>query len=274
MDSLNIERQKLLLELARDIIQNTNPGYDDTSIDIRIDKYIKLVTKAKAGSKLDYNEQEELLELHKYFYGTEFNLDKPLETDNSISTNIYEEFRKIYSTIEKMVTETDSINEKLIESLSKILTNIDDLKDDKKINEYLNLIHYNIQKYKKIPNSSSSTITYNKKKTNKVAEDIKEQIKKNEDEAKAKKQKDEDDKKALKEQIKREKEEKKREKKERDDKANEELKALRQQIQAKPITKPEEITTDTKPEEITTDTKPEEITTDTKPNEKTEVVQQ
>lgn len=263
MDSLNIERQKLLLELARDIIQNTNPGYDDTSIDIKIDKYIKLVTKAKAGSKLDYNEQEELLKLHKFFYGTEFNLDKPLETDNSISTNIYEEFRTIYSTIEKLVTETDSINEKLIESLSKILTNIDDLKDDKKINEYLNLIYYNIQKYKKLPISSSANTITHRKQTNELANDIKQKITENETKAQQKITENEANKQTLKEKIKAEKDRKKQEKKERDDKADEALKELKIKLQNKSSSTSSDDISDAKPEKKTesshdkSDAKPE-----------------
>ena len=42
MDSLNIERRSLLLELIRDIIQNNIPGYNDNAINSRITKYLNL----------------------------------------------------------------------------------------------------------------------------------------------------------------------------------------------------------------------------------------
>ena len=114
MDNLNTGRQSLLLELTRDIIQNTNAGFDDSSIKFKIDKYIELLAQAKVNiKKLSNEEQEELVDLHKFFYGTEFNLEKPLETDSGISTNIFQEFSKAFTIIHKLVTETDELNEKL-----------------------------------------------------------------------------------------------------------------------------------------------------------------
>ena len=150
MDNLNTGRQSLLLELTRDIIQNTNAGFDDSSIKFKIDKYIELLAQAKVNiKKLSNEEQEELVDLHKFFYGTEFNLEKPLETDSGISTNIFQEFSKAFTIIHKLVTETDELNEKLIDSLSKILANIEYIKDEKIKSEFLNLILYNIKKFKK-----------------------------------------------------------------------------------------------------------------------------
>lgn len=89
MDSLNIERRSLLLELIRDIIQNNMPGYNDKAINSRINKYLKLTAKFKEKPKeFTFDEQLKLNKLHKYFYGSDFNFEDTDENDMTISTNI------------------------------------------------------------------------------------------------------------------------------------------------------------------------------------------
>ena len=74
MDNLNTGRQSLLLELTRDIIQNTNAGFDDSSIKFKIDKYIELDSKIEnmekeLGRKLNHGERAALF---REVFGWEF----------------------------------------------------------------------------------------------------------------------------------------------------------------------------------------------------------
>lgn len=148
MDSLNIERRSLLLELIRDIIQNNIPGYNDKAIQSRIKKYLALYKEFQEKPQdFDLDKQLKLNKLHKYFYGTNFNFEDPDENDMTISTNIYEEFKRVFKKIADLAESPDKLYEELMKSLNSILITIDTISDEKQINDYLNLVNSTIQRH-------------------------------------------------------------------------------------------------------------------------------
>lgn len=121
-NSFNNGRQKLLLELIIDNTQDTYQGFSDIAIKKNISKYLQLLNEFESNNgKIDANKLEKLDKLHKYFYGTSFNVDDPNETSVPLSS-IYQSFNLTYQQIEELIKETDSTSGDIIKALNGLLT--------------------------------------------------------------------------------------------------------------------------------------------------------
>lgn len=156
MESLNIERQGLLLELVRNITQNKTPGYSDRAIANKVRLYKQLLEEFNKDTRnFPYIKQEKLAELHRYFYGTDFNFENPDETEEMEDVNIYEQFKETFDKIKKLAESNEVLTESLRKSLNEILETVGYSKKDKYIIDYLNVV---IEKAKGLK-SSSETIS-------------------------------------------------------------------------------------------------------------------
>jgi len=152
MESLNIERQGLLLELVRNITQNKTPGYSDRAIANKVRLYKQLLEEFNKDTRnFPYIKQEKLAELHRYFYGTEFNFENPDETEEMEGENIYEQFKETFNKIKKLAETNEVLTESLRKSLNGILETVGYSKKDKNIIDYLNVV---IEKAKGLKTSS------------------------------------------------------------------------------------------------------------------------
>ena len=121
-NSFNNGRQKLLLELIIDNTQDTYEGFSDIGIKKNIHKYIILLKEFEINNgKIDADKLEKLDKLHKYFYGTPFNVDDPNETSVPLSS-IYQSFNLTYQQIEELIKETDGTSGDIIKALNGLLT--------------------------------------------------------------------------------------------------------------------------------------------------------
>jgi hypothetical protein len=156
MESLNIERQGLLLELVRNITQNKTPGYSDRAIANKVRLYKQLLEEFDKDTRnFPYIKQEKLAELHRYFYGTDFNFENPDDTEEMEDVNIYEQFKETFDKIKKLAESNEVLTESLRKSLNEILETVGYSKKDKYIIDYLNVV---IEKAKGLK-SSSETIS-------------------------------------------------------------------------------------------------------------------
>ena len=154
MESLNIERQGLLLELVRNITQNKTPGYSDKAIANKVRLYKQLLEEFNKDTRnFPYIKQEKLAELHRYFYGTDFNFENPDETEEMEEENIYEQFKDTFAKIKKLAETNEVLTESLRKSLNEILETVGYSKKDKNIVDYLNVV---IEKAKGIKTSSET----------------------------------------------------------------------------------------------------------------------
>jgi len=146
MDSLNIERQGLLLELVRNLTQNNIPGYNDKIIYKRAKRYQELFKRFYENQKeFSYNNQVELSNLHNYFYGTEFNFSNPDETEIIISSNVLDEFKKTFQKIKDLAEIDSKLSEQLSKSLNEIIGSIGYSKSEKQMSDYLALVNAKLQ---------------------------------------------------------------------------------------------------------------------------------
>jgi hypothetical protein len=156
MESLNIERQGLLLELVRNITQNKTPGYSDSAIANKVRLYKQLLEDFNKDTRnFPYIKQEKLAELHRYFYGTDFNFENPDDAEEMEDVNIYEQFKETFNKIKKLAESNQVLTESLRKSLNEILETVGYSKKDKYIIDYLNVV---IEKAKGLK-SSSETIS-------------------------------------------------------------------------------------------------------------------
>jgi len=154
MDSLNTDRQGLLLELVRNITQLNIPGYSDKAIVNRVIEYKDLLNEFNSNMKgFPFAKKTRLAELHQYFYGTEFNFENPDDTEEMVSTNIYEDFKQTFKKIEDLAGSDEELREQLRKSLNDIMGTVGYSKKDKEFLDYLNII---IQKAKGIKTPSNT----------------------------------------------------------------------------------------------------------------------
>lgn len=164
MESLNIQRQGLLLELVRNITQNNTAGYSDEDIYNNIKDYQELLDNYKANKKIDlsisFKDKEKLNKLHKYFYGENFNFEDSSQNLIGRGNNVFEEFANVYRKIEELATTKDQISSKLLESLKEILGTVvySNSKTDKQIMDYLNLVNMTLHQYKPSVGTSKDSI--------------------------------------------------------------------------------------------------------------------
>jgi len=154
MDSLNLPRQGLLLELVRDITQNNTAGYSDQQIYENVKEYQKLFKSFKESQALKeifpYDDEVKLNKLHLYFYGEEFNFSDPSDTALGKGDNIYVEFKKVFEKIEELAKTKEVLSDQLLQTLKEILGTVvySNSKNNDKILAYLNLIDGDISSYK------------------------------------------------------------------------------------------------------------------------------
>ena len=169
MDSLNLQRQGLLLELVRNITQNNTPGYSDEYIYKNILKYKELLQDFNVSYELKqvfpFEKENELNKLHRIFYGEDFNFSDPSENGLGKGDNIFEEFKKVFTKIEELATTKDQLSDKILKSLKEILGTVvySNSKSNDQIMSYLNLIDMTLAQYK--PSSGSDSKSANIGKT-------------------------------------------------------------------------------------------------------------
>lgn len=183
MDSLNLPRQGLLLELVRDITQNNTAGYSDEQIYENVVDYKELLKefkeKQKSGEILSFKDEERLNKLHIYFYGEHFNFRDPSQNGLGHGDNIYVEFKKVFDKIEELAKTKEVLSEQLSQILRELVGSVayTNSGSDEQLMSYLNLISSTLSSYKP-PDSDSLKVKKEYTKT--------EDFKKNRDDIKRK----------------------------------------------------------------------------------------
>ena len=157
---MNVGREKILLEVVKDIVETTYPRYSDKFIKENIIEYLTL-QQNKKDYELTNAEELRLIELNNYFFG---NSEGIISSDSASS--IVDMYKATFSEVEEILKKNNLFGPELISLLSNILNihTVEGQDKNKLTADYLNQVIIPAMIGKKI-NSSSSDVNITKSKS-------------------------------------------------------------------------------------------------------------